>query len=78
MKPQHFFYFLAAFALLLRAPKQNVHNRLFILPYFSLIFKYLQPYPPITRFKTNGSKHSLTQFLRCECDKMGREWDKMG
>jgi len=57
----------------LRDPKQNVHNRLFILPYFFLIFKYLQAYSPKNRFKTNGSKGGLTEFLRREFDKMGRE-----
>ncbi|MCL2435360.1 MAG: hypothetical protein FWD09_04380 [Lentimicrobiaceae bacterium] len=62
----------------LRALKQNVHKAFFILPYFFLIFKYLQLYPPKNRFKTNGSKGGLTQLLRSECDKMGRECDKMG
>jgi len=57
----------------IRALKQNVHKASFILSYFFLIFKCLQPYPLKNRFKTNGSKGGLTQFLRCECDKMGRE-----
>ena len=74
----YIFFNTLSFLQYLRAPKQNVHKASFIFSYFFLIFKHLQPYPPMHRFKTNGSKGGLTQFLRSECDKMGRECDKMG